>query len=78
MKSTKNNKRVLTIKQIKQAVLDGKNVYWKNKNYYVTCFGDALDRSFDLVCADNDAQWGLIKDDKTFYNGYEAKDFFIS
>lgn len=75
---TKSKSTNLTIKQIKEAVLDGKNVYWKNELYYVTCFGDASDRSWSLVCADNDAQWGLIKDDKTFYNGYQIKDFFIS
>jgi hypothetical protein len=64
----------LTPKQIQDAVLAGKTVHWMSDLYTVSYHTD----KWHLDCDSSDSTWGLIKPDGTFYNGYQAEDFFVA
>jgi hypothetical protein len=70
----KQAKAGLTPEQIKDAVLAGKTVHWMSDLYKVSFrFNE-----WNLDCDSSDSTWGLIKPDGTFYNNYQAKDFFVA
>ena len=64
----------LTPNQIKDAVLAGKTVHWMSDLYTVSF----RHGEWNLDCDSSDSTWGLIKADGTFYNGYQAEDFFVA
>ena len=62
----------MTLLEIKQAISEGKKVYWKQNNYEV----QKCNESYYIVCLNNDDTIGLTWKDNTTLNGDE-KDFYI-
>jgi hypothetical protein len=63
----------MTFQEIKQAIADGKKVYWMNLGYEV--IKDSLGE-YLVICLHNNNCVGLTSRDGTKVNGKE-KDFFI-
>ena len=64
----------MTLTEIKSAVMAGKTVNWKQRNYVV--LKDSIDQWL-IKCTDNDSCIGLTHRDGLTMNG-EGKDFYIS
>ena len=64
----------MTLTEIKSAVMAGKTVNWKQRNYVV--LKDSIDQWL-IKCTDNDSCIGLTHRDGLTMNGEEA-DFYIS
>jgi hypothetical protein len=64
----------MKLQEIKDAVLDGRTVHWKNHLYRVVC--DSIGQWL-IVCPSTKGCWGLTWADETTMNGKE-EDFFVS
>jgi len=65
--------KILTLPEIKEAVLSGKSVYWSNNQYKVV--HDCKDQWL-IVCQNNNHAIGLTWLDGTTVNG-KLEDFYI-
>jgi hypothetical protein len=64
----------MKLNEIKDAVLAGRTVHWKNGLYRVVC--DSIGQWL-IVCPSTKGCWGLTWADETTMNGKE-EDFFVS
>ena len=64
----------MNLNEIKQAIKDGKKVYWSNTLYEVKKWKD--EDKYDIICNANGYCIGLTWQDGKTLNGKE-KDFFI-
>ena len=65
----------MTVEEIKQAIEDGKNVYWKNNAYKV--IKNQKNGELLIKCQSNNSCIGLTWADETTLNGKE-EDFYIA
>jgi hypothetical protein len=64
----------MKLNEIKEAVLAGKTVHWKNRLYRVVC--DSIGQWL-IVCPSTKGCWGLTWANGVTMNGDES-DFFVS